>query len=395
MPDGWVTTTIGAVAAINPESVRDTESDRIIRYVDLSAVSAGRGIDTTAVAMMPVKDAPGRARRVVRDGDVLIATVRPYLRGFAVVPKDLDGEVASTGFAVLRARREKVLPGYLWATVTTDKFVDGLMARATGSNYPAVRPGDVADQPIDLPPLAEQRRIVDLIGAVDRYRSACAREASAALAALSTAREEWITWEVTEPLATLCSIESALVDPGDVTYAHLPHIGIDAIQSRTGRLLATRSASEDGVTSGKFIVDEADVVYSKIRPELRKATFPAMRALCSADAYPLRPKPGVDPNFLLEVLLTERFSEIAIGRSGRTKMPKVNRSELLSIPVPWPTADEQREVGERLRAMRLLLEVALRAQTAASQARATLLKALLLGSTPLPASYDRFLDGAA
>ncbi len=167
MRDGWRETTLGEVTQINPEPTADVCPDRMIKYIALAGVTKGSGINLHALSRVAFRDAPGRARRVVRRADVLVATVRPYLQGFGIVPNELDGEVASTGFAVLRARDGSVLPGYVWAHVLTPAFVDHLMARATGSNYPAVRPDDLASFPILLPPLDDQRRIVDLIAAVD------------------------------------------------------------------------------------------------------------------------------------------------------------------------------------------------------------------------------------
>ena len=129
-------------------------------------MSAELGIDLESVESFNMGDAPSRAKRGIRTSDVLVSTVRPNLRAFSVVPNDLDGEVASTGFAVLRAG-EQILPGFIWSVVSSKCFVDYLMTRVTGSNYPAVKASDIAGHVISLPSLSEQRRIVDLVGAID------------------------------------------------------------------------------------------------------------------------------------------------------------------------------------------------------------------------------------
>jgi type I restriction enzyme S subunit len=164
--EDWIETTLGEVAELNPEATKNFPADQVIRYIDLASVSHETGIsqDLTEVKY---GDAPGRARRVVRVADVLVSTVRPYLKGFALVPKDLDGGVASTGFAVVRAKPDKTLPGFIWAFVGLEPFVLHLMDRATGSNYPAVRPEDIASFKLMLPPIAEQKRIVDLVSSMD------------------------------------------------------------------------------------------------------------------------------------------------------------------------------------------------------------------------------------
>jgi len=167
--DGWVVTTLGDVAEINPEQTKGFDDEKEIIYIDLSSVSANTGI-STGLETIRFGDAPGRARRVIREGDVIVSTVRPYLRGFALVPPYLDGEVASTGFAVVRAKEGNTISGFVWALVGMASFVDHLMSLATGSNYPAVRPDDVAGFPILLPPLVEQRRIVKIVSSLDRVR---------------------------------------------------------------------------------------------------------------------------------------------------------------------------------------------------------------------------------
>lgn len=175
MREGWRETTLGEVVEVNPESMSTSSAPATFRYVDLSSVTPTRGIDEVELASYSLETAPGRARRIIRRGDVLVSTVRPYLRGFGYVSSSLDGEVASTGFCVLRAIPAIIESGFIWALVRTPDFVGHLMTRATGSNYPAVRPPDVASFPLLLPPLDEQRRIIDLIAAVDEAIEAAER----------------------------------------------------------------------------------------------------------------------------------------------------------------------------------------------------------------------------
>jgi type I restriction enzyme S subunit len=165
--DDWLATTLGEVAQLNPEQARDYATDRLIKYIDLSTVNFDTGIDSE-ISSIPFKEAPGRARRVVRKDDILISTVRPYLRGFAVVGEDFDGEVASTGFCVLRAKTELILPELAWAIVSSNDFVDFLIRCSTGSNYPAVRPNDISEFSLRLPPLSKQIKISELVRAFDQ-----------------------------------------------------------------------------------------------------------------------------------------------------------------------------------------------------------------------------------
>jgi len=156
--DGWIETILGEVVEINPESTSDHPADKLIRYVDLSMVNIETGI-AKDIAPIPYVEAPGRARRVIRTDDVIVSTVRPYLKGFALVPNAYDNEVASTGFCVLRPVFGVSTAQFIWSTVSSDAFVKYLIENSTGSNYPAVRPNDISNFPIQLPTIAEQQHI--------------------------------------------------------------------------------------------------------------------------------------------------------------------------------------------------------------------------------------------
>lgn len=147
LPEGWERRTLGDVVETNQESYRAKELPDEIDYIDISSVAQGRVVAKTR---MPASDAPGRARRKVRDGDVIWSNVRPNLRAYALIldPDDLD--VVSTGFTVLSA--SSIPFTWLYIFVTTDGFVGHLINHATGVGYPAVRPDDFERAEVVLPP---------------------------------------------------------------------------------------------------------------------------------------------------------------------------------------------------------------------------------------------------
>ena len=95
-------------------------------------------------------EAPGRARQVIRASDVLVSTVRPYLRATAMVPEELDGQIGSTGFCVLRSATGTG-HGYLYALSRMSWFTEQLNSRARGASYPAVTDRDIWNLPVPLP----------------------------------------------------------------------------------------------------------------------------------------------------------------------------------------------------------------------------------------------------
>ncbi|WP_217913852.1 hypothetical protein [Miltoncostaea marina] len=129
------TAPLWSLATCNDEALaEDTYPDLEFEYIDIGNVSTARIKGSVRVAF---GDAPSRARRVVRSGDLIISTVRTYLRAVATVPPDRDGDVVSTGFAVLRAR-PGVSARYLYYVVLDPGFIDRVVARSEGVSYPAI-----------------------------------------------------------------------------------------------------------------------------------------------------------------------------------------------------------------------------------------------------------------
>lgn len=139
-------------------------------YIDLSSVDK----DTKRIASpasIACSEAPSRARQIVKAGDVLVSTVRPNLNGVAVVPAELDGATASTGYTVLRPNPSKVDGSYLFHWVKHPAFVDEMVRLATGASYPAVSDKIVREAKIPLPQLPEQRRIGAILDKADALRA--------------------------------------------------------------------------------------------------------------------------------------------------------------------------------------------------------------------------------
>jgi type I restriction enzyme S subunit len=156
IPQGWPTGTLSSLVDVNANTIRKCDPDETIRYIDISSVSKGV---VSAPRRVSLREAPGRARRRVADGDILWSSVRPNLRAHALVLSPGSDCVASTGFAVLSPRRASF--AYIYVMTTTDAFVEYLNGRATGSAYPAVTPPVFQNAPVVLPPQAKLDAFAD------------------------------------------------------------------------------------------------------------------------------------------------------------------------------------------------------------------------------------------
>ena len=166
---GWNTATIADVCEPTEQIDPRREIPGEFQYVDIS------GIDRTHKVIvehqtMPGAQAPSRARKVIRKDDILVSTVRPNLNAVAMVPAHLNGHIASTGFCVLRSNNAVVEPRFLFYLTITRDFVAVLSERVRGANYPAVSDNDIKEMEIPLPPLSEQRRIVEILDQAYRLR---------------------------------------------------------------------------------------------------------------------------------------------------------------------------------------------------------------------------------
>jgi len=165
----WNYVDIGSVCLETNQRDPQKEPAKEFVYVDIASVDnqAKRINDLRRVLG---KDAPSRARKEIRAGDILVSTVRPNLNAVALVPPELDRQIASTGFCVLRPD-PKLLDGrYLFYRTTSPEFVDFLSHRVTGANYPAVSDSVVRAAPIPLPPLPIQKQIAAILEKADAAR---------------------------------------------------------------------------------------------------------------------------------------------------------------------------------------------------------------------------------
>ena len=173
IPEGWRNGRIHEVASLNPESWSEKHRPVKLAYVDLTNTKWGH---IERVDTFLWDEAPSRARRVLRRGDTIIATVRPGNGSFALI--DEDGLTGSTGFAVVRPK-EVADRELVWCAGTSSENIDRLTRLSDGGAYPAVHGNEVASTPITLADPATRTAFSRLAGALldrvesNRYESRC------------------------------------------------------------------------------------------------------------------------------------------------------------------------------------------------------------------------------
>jgi type I restriction enzyme S subunit len=198
VPEHWEEKPLKTVTSINDEVLSESVStDHEIEYVDISSVSLANGIERTESVIFG--DAPSRARRIPRDGDVLVSTVRTYLKAIAPVVSPPSNLVASTGFAVVRPQRG-IHPGYLKYALQEEHFIQQVISRSTGVSYPAINASDIARIPLSLPKQSEQLAIATFLDHETAKIDALIAEQQRLIELLQEKRQAVISHAVTKGL---------------------------------------------------------------------------------------------------------------------------------------------------------------------------------------------------
>ena len=159
----WNEVRLGELIDINPETLSVSKYNGKIQYIDIASVNRGQ---LDGYTEYDIVDAPSRARRIIRNNDIIYSTVRPNLRAYYYVKDCPDNAICSTGFAVLRAK-ENVDSRFMYSLVTENSFVDYLSLVAKGSAYPAADTADFKKAKVAVPDLPTQKRIADILSAYD------------------------------------------------------------------------------------------------------------------------------------------------------------------------------------------------------------------------------------
>ncbi|HEZ3781112.1 TPA: restriction endonuclease subunit S [Neisseria meningitidis] len=157
--------TLGEVT-LPTENIKWKYTDKIYQYIDLTSVSREYKTITDTIAIS-ANNAPSRAQKIVKEHDVIFATTRPTLQRFTIISKKFSGEIASTGYCVLRANCKEVLPKWIYYQISTERFNQYVEVNQSGSAYPAISDAKVKEFKIPIPSLPEQEKIVAILDKFD------------------------------------------------------------------------------------------------------------------------------------------------------------------------------------------------------------------------------------
>ena len=374
VPDGWEVKPICRVASCNDDALSEnTPADAVLRYVDISAVNHTDGI--TQATEVRFADAPSRARRQAKSGDVVVSTVRTYLKAVAAVTEDYAGCIYSTGFAVLRAQRAQVDPAFLKWMVLNDLLIQAIVAHSEGLSYPAINVTELVKLKSVVPPLTEQcaiaafldretARINALIAKKTRFIELLKEKRSALITHAVTkgldpnvkmrdSGVEWIGevpdgWEV-KPICRVASCNDDALSENTPADAVLRYVDISAVNHTDGITQATEVRFADAPSRARRQAKSGDVVVSTVRTYLKAVaavTEDYAGCIYSTGFAVLRARSAqVDPAFLKWMALNDLLIQAIEAHSEGLSYPAINATELVKLKTVVPPLTEQSTIA--------------------------------------------------
>ena len=365
MKAGWVTKTLGELLEKTETTNPTNEPEVEFRYVDVSSVS-NLTFSIEVVQLLKGKDAPSRARKMIRKNDVLFATIRPTLQRIAIVPEELDQQVCSTGYFVLRAKPE-IDHRFLFYSLFTASFMGQMESLQKGASYPAVTDGEVKIQNLSYPPLPEQQRIVAILDeafeAIAAARANAEQNRQNARALFESYLEAIFNhaWQ-TGSVVSLSELATDITDgdhmPPPKSETGVPFITIGNIQKDTQQIDFSNTFKVprgyfDGLKANKK-PQSGDVLYTVTGSFGIPVLVESSAEFCFQRHIGLvRPKAGISSNWLYYLLMSPQvFNQANDGATG-TAQKTVSLKLLRSFRVPRVTAEQQLEAVVKLDALRV------------------------------------------
>ena len=372
--EGWSEKPLKEAALINPANSGLPES---FVYIDLESVDAGALKAKTRISRV---GAPSRAQRLVERGDIIYQVVRPYQRNNLLCEfADEEDYVASTGYAQLRARGSN---RFLYQSIHTDSFVGRVMAKCTGSNYPAINSSDLAEIELPLPPtLPEQQKIAECLSSVDELMAAQARKLDALKTHKKGLMQQLFPREgETQPRLRFPEFQNA----GEWESAPLgqllvgsPDYGVNAAAVPFSELLPKylriTDISEDGTylsekmvsvdiepTNGNYL-DEGDIALARTGASVGKSyRYRKEDGRLVFAGFLIRIKPAkkkLVSAYLANFLTTDVYWDWVAVTSTRSGQPGLNSAEYSSLSIPLPPGDlsEQQRIADCLTSLDALI----------------------------------------
>src|SRR5690554_3329212 len=193
----WKECKLGDVIYSNQQSIGKNYPYKTIKYLDTGSITRGK---IEGYQEFTLEKAPSRAKRLVKHNDIVYSTVRPIQRHYGIIKNPCPNLVVSTGFSIIETKKYLADPVYIYYFLTSDEIVDTLDTIAEGSTsaYPSLKPSDIENLTVELPPLPEQRAIASVLSSLDDKIDLLHRQNKTLEAMAETLFRQWFVEEADE-----------------------------------------------------------------------------------------------------------------------------------------------------------------------------------------------------
>ena len=261
----WKEYKLGELVQTNKRGINSDYPYEEIEYLDTGSITMGK-IDS--FQKFKLSEAPSRAKRLVVQDDIIYSTVRPIQRHYGFIDKPLPNLVVSTGFATITCRKDKLDPRFLYYLLSNNDTVEYLdvIAEASTSAYPSLRPSDIENLVITIPELALQKSIASILSSLDDKIDLLYRQNVTLEKMAGTLFRQWFVEEAKEdweskPLSSIANFLNGLACqkfPPKNEIERLPVLKIKELSS--GITEDSDWATTDVKT--EYIVNNGDVIFA-------------------------------------------------------------------------------------------------------------------------------------
>jgi type I restriction enzyme S subunit len=265
------------LSSINDETLpEDTDPDWQFNYIDIGNVDSNGNIDS--IVPYRFDQAPSRARRVVKEGDVIISTVRTYLKAITSIDFKIDNLIVSTGFAVVRPKADVFNPRFCKYALRQSEFLDEVQRRSVGVSYPAINASDLGDIKIPVPSIEKQEQLANYLDVeLNRIKSLIQAKESQ-LTLLSEKRQALITRAVTKGIKPKVKLIDSRINFLGEMPEHWKILQLKYLSDIPLQYGANEAALDDNPNNPRFVritdIDED----GNLRPETFKSLEPEIAA---------------------------------------------------------------------------------------------------------------------
>jgi type I restriction enzyme S subunit len=404
MRDGWRHARLGEVAALDIEAVRVEPGHR---YAIAGVLSAGQGLFKRQTIEGFQTNYPTLHR--LRAGQLVMRKLTAWEGPISCVPAEYEGFFVSAEFPTFTLGPD-LLPAYMSLVCQRPEFWELMKDRSTGSvqRRKRVSPAQLLAIEVDVPPLAEQRRIVDLIGAVDDLLKAASALASSLRKSHRAIREEWLSKaddvvRLGHVIVRIDAGRSPDAEDRQPAKGETTVLKVSAVRPGWFDRTQVKVVKDAGVFPTHALVRDGDLLMIRAN-----GNADLLGVVCITEDSPercflsdktLRVVPdetAVHPVFLMEALMSaDSRRQIALCGTGTASMKNISQASIENLMVPLLPPAPQAVFVALTTALRVARRNADREAATLSGLRAALLTSLMSGDRRMSRSYDRFLDGAA